>query len=81
MMEHYQLTDHLDPSLKPENQSKTNKDESDKLMEKPNDKKHKAKPKKDDSDLPGFKKACKLHGPIAPIKLMTAKLCRNKLVE
>jgi hypothetical protein len=42
MMEHYQLTDQLDHLLKPQNQLKTNKDESNKPTEKPNDKKCKA---------------------------------------
>ena len=53
----------LDPSLKPQNQSKTNKDESNKLTEKSNDKKCKAKPKKNDSNMPAPKKPCMLHGP------------------
>jgi hypothetical protein len=51
MMEHYQLTDQLDPSLKQQNQSKIDKDDSKKLTEKLNDKKHKAKPKKNDSNV------------------------------
>jgi hypothetical protein len=42
MMECYQLVDQLNPSLK-QNQSKTDKDKSKKSMEKPNNKKHKAK--------------------------------------
>jgi hypothetical protein len=62
MMECYQLTDSLDPLLKPQNQSKTDKDESNKLMEKSNDKKRKAKPKKNDSYTPAPKKPCMLHG-------------------
>jgi hypothetical protein len=37
MMEHYQLADQLDPALKQQNQSKTDKDDSKKLMEKLND--------------------------------------------
>ena len=32
-------------------------------MEKLNDKKHKAKPKKNDSDAPAPKKSCLIHGP------------------
>jgi hypothetical protein len=63
MMECYQLTDQLDPSLKQQNQSKTNKDDSKRLMEKSNDKKHKAKLKKNDSDAPAPKKSCMIHGP------------------
>jgi hypothetical protein len=63
MMKHYQLAHNLDPSLKQQNQSKTNKDESNKLTEKPNDKKYNAKPKTNDSDMPAPKKACILHGP------------------
>ncbi len=51
MMECYQLTDNLDSSLKQQNQLKTDKDQFKKLTEKPNDKKRKAKPKKNDSDL------------------------------
>jgi hypothetical protein len=62
MMEHYQLTDTLDPLLKPQNQSKTDKDKSNKSTEKLNDKKRKAKPKKNDSDMPVPKKPCMLHG-------------------
>jgi hypothetical protein len=38
MMECYQLTNHIDPSLKQQHQSKTNKDELNKSSEKPNDK-------------------------------------------
>jgi hypothetical protein len=63
MMQCYQLADNLNPSLKQQNQLKTNKDESKKLTEKPIDKKHKAKPQKNDSDSPALKKACMLHGP------------------
>jgi hypothetical protein len=62
MMECYQLTNNLDPSLKQQNQAKIDKDESNKLTEKPNDKKHKAKPKTNHSDMPVPKKACMLHG-------------------
>jgi hypothetical protein len=62
MMEHYQLTDNLDPSLKQQNQSKTDKDESKKLMEKPNDKKCKGKLKKNDSEMPAPKMNCMIHG-------------------
>jgi hypothetical protein len=58
----YQLADNLNPSLKQQNQSKTNKNNSKKLTEKPIDKKHKAKPKKNDSDMLGLKKPCMLHG-------------------
>jgi hypothetical protein len=50
MMEHYQLADQLNPLLKQQNQLKTNKDDSKKLTEKSNDKKRKAKLKKNDSD-------------------------------
>jgi hypothetical protein len=38
LMECYQLADQLDPVLKQQNQSKTNKDDNKKLMEKLNDK-------------------------------------------
>jgi hypothetical protein len=38
MMECYQLTDQLNPSLKQQHQSKTNKDDFKKSMEKLNDK-------------------------------------------
>jgi hypothetical protein len=62
MMECYQVADQLDPSLK-QNQSKTNKNKTKKLMEKSNNKKCKAMPKKNDSDLPVPKKACMQHGP------------------
>jgi hypothetical protein len=50
-MEHYQITDSIDPLLKPKDQSKTNKNELNKLTEKSNDKKRKAKSKKNDSDV------------------------------
>ena len=63
MMEYYQLADQLDPLLKQQNQSKTDKDDSKKLTEKSNDKKCKAKPKKNDSDVPAPKKSCLIHGP------------------
>jgi hypothetical protein len=63
MMEHYQLANQLYPLLKQENQSKTNKDDSKKLMEKLNDKMRKAKMKKIDSDAPVPKKSCLIHGP------------------
>jgi hypothetical protein len=62
MMECYQHTNDIDPSLKPQNQSKTNKDESNKSTEKSIDKKLKAKPKTNDSDMPAPKKPCMLHG-------------------
>jgi hypothetical protein len=55
MMERDQLTDQLDPSLKQQNQSKTNEDKTKKLTEKPIDKKCKAKPKKNDSNAPAPK--------------------------
>jgi hypothetical protein len=45
-MERYQIADHIDPLLKPKDQSKTNKNETNKLTEKSNDKKRKAKSKK-----------------------------------
>jgi hypothetical protein len=51
MMECYQLADKIDPSLKQQSQSKTDKDESNKSSEKSIDKKCKAKPKKNDSDV------------------------------
>jgi hypothetical protein len=63
MMECYQLANNLDPLLKPQNQSKTNKDKSNKSMEKSNDEKCKAKSKKNDSDVPAPKKTCMIHGP------------------
>jgi hypothetical protein len=46
MMECYQLANQLNPSLKQQNQSKTDKGDSKKLTEKSKDKKRKAKPKK-----------------------------------
>jgi hypothetical protein len=49
-MEHYQIANSIDPLLKPKDQSKTDKNELNKLMEKSNDKKGKAKSKKIDSD-------------------------------
>jgi hypothetical protein len=55
VMERYQIADQLDPLLKPKDQSKTDKDESNKLPEKLNDKKRKAKSKKNDSDAPAPK--------------------------
>jgi hypothetical protein len=63
LMECYQLADQLDPVLKQQNQSKTNKDDNKKLMEKLNDKKRKAQPKKDDSNVPALKKSCLINGP------------------
>jgi hypothetical protein len=62
IMEHYQITDNIDPLLKPKDQSKANKNEMNKLMEKLNDKKRKAKSKKNDSDAPAPKKSCLIHG-------------------
>jgi hypothetical protein len=41
--------------LKQQDQSKTDKDDTKKLMEKSNDKKHKAQPKKIDSNVPAQK--------------------------
>jgi hypothetical protein len=62
-MEHYQIADSIDPLLKPKDQSKTNKNESNKLTEKSNDKKRQAKPKKDDSNARAVpKKSCLIHG-------------------
>jgi hypothetical protein len=55
MMEHYQLANQLDPLLKQQDQSKTDKDNSKKLMEKSNNKKHKAQSKKIDSNVPAQK--------------------------
>jgi hypothetical protein len=63
MMECYQIEDQLDPSLKQQNKSKINNDDSKKSTEKPNDKKCKAKPKKNDSNVPAHKKSCLIHGP------------------
>jgi hypothetical protein len=62
IMEHYQITDNIDPLLKPKDQSKANKNETNKLTEKSNDKKRKAKSKKNDSDVPAPKKSCLIHG-------------------
>jgi hypothetical protein len=61
-MERYQIADNIDPLLKPKDQSKTDKNKMNKLTEKSNDKKHKAKSKKNDSDAPAPKKSCLLHG-------------------
>jgi hypothetical protein len=63
MMECYQLADQLDPLLKQQKPTKTKKDDSKKSMEKSNDKKRKAKPKKNDSNAPVPKKPCLIHGP------------------
>jgi hypothetical protein len=63
MMECYQLADQLDLVLKQQNQSKTNKDDSKKLMEKSNDKKRKAQSKKNDSNALVPKESCLIHGP------------------
>jgi Tfp pilus assembly protein PilE len=60
-MERYQITDSIDPLLKPKDQSKIDKDDNKKSMEKLNDKKRKAQTKKDDAPAP--KKSCLLHGP------------------
>jgi hypothetical protein len=57
-MERYQIADNIDPLLKPKDQSKVDKNESNKLTEKSNDKKRKAKSKKNDSDVPAPKKSC-----------------------
>jgi hypothetical protein len=46
LMECYQLTNQLDPMLKQQNQSKTDKDDDKKLTEKSNDKKHKLSQRK-----------------------------------
>jgi hypothetical protein len=62
-MEHYRIADSIDPLLKPKDQSKTDKNELNKSTEKSNDKKHKTKSKKNDSDVPGPKKSCLIHGP------------------
>jgi hypothetical protein len=61
-MEHYQIADNIDPLLKPKDQSKADKNEMNKSTEKSNDKKHKAKSKKNDSDVPAPKKSCLIHG-------------------
>jgi hypothetical protein len=63
IMECYQITDSIDPLLKPKGQSKTNKNKMNKSTEKLNDKKHKAKSKKNNSDAPAPKKSCLIHGP------------------
>jgi hypothetical protein len=63
MMEGYQLADQLNLLLKQQNQSKTNKDDSKKLLKKSNDKKHKAKPKKNNSDVPAPKTSCLIRAP------------------
>jgi hypothetical protein len=61
-MECYQIDDNIDPLLKPKEQSKADKNKRNKLTEKSNDKKHKAKSKKNDSDVPAPKKSCLIHG-------------------
>ena len=63
LMECYQLTNQLDPSLKQQNQLKNDKDDTKKSTEKSNDKKCKAQTKKDDSNVPAPKKSCLIHGP------------------
>jgi hypothetical protein len=60
MMECYQLAKNIDPSLKPQNQLKTDNDESNKLTEKSIDKMCKAKPKPNDSNMPLPNKPCML---------------------
>ena len=60
-MVRYQIADNIDPLLKPKDQSKTDKNETNKSTEKSNDKKRKAQTKKDDAPAP--KKSCLLHGP------------------
>jgi hypothetical protein len=80
-MECYQLTNNLNPSLKPQNQSKTSEDKSNKSTEKPNDKKLKAKPKTNDSDTLVPKRACMLHRPNSSHMTEEFKLFKNKLVE
>jgi hypothetical protein len=62
-MERYQIADSIDPLLKPKDQSKTDKNETNKLTEKLNDKKGKAQSKKNDSDALAPKKSCLIHGP------------------
>jgi flagellar biosynthesis GTPase FlhF len=62
IMERYQITNNIDPLLKPKDQSKADKNEMNKSTEKLNDKKHKAKSKKNDSDAPAPKKSCLIHG-------------------
>jgi hypothetical protein len=61
-MERYQIADNIDPLLKPKDQSKADKNERNKSMEKLNDKKRKAKSKKNDLDAPAPKKSCLIHG-------------------
>jgi hypothetical protein len=61
-MEHYQIADNIDPLLKPKDQSKVDKNKSNKSTEKSNDKKRKAKLKKNDSDALAPKKSCLIHG-------------------
>jgi hypothetical protein len=63
IMERYQIANSIGPLLKPKDQSKTNKNKLIKSMEKSNDKKRKAKSKKNDSDVPAPKKSCLIHGP------------------
>jgi hypothetical protein len=63
VMECYQLANQFDPLLKQHNQSKTNKDNSKKSMEKSNDKKRKAQLKKYDSNVLVPKRSCLIHGP------------------
>jgi hypothetical protein len=48
--------------LKPKDQSKAYKNETNKSTERSNDKKRKAKSKKNDSDAPVPKKSCLIHG-------------------
>jgi hypothetical protein len=62
IMECYQIADNIDPLLKPKDQSKVDKNESNKLTEKSNDKKLKAKSKKNDSDALAPKISCLIHG-------------------
>ncbi len=62
IMERYQIANSIDPLLKPKDQSKTKKNESNKLTEKSNDKKRKAKSRKNESDAPAPKKTCLIHG-------------------
>ena len=76
LMERYQLANQLDPSLKQQNQSKNDKDDTKKLMEKLNDKKRKAQPKKYDSNGPAPKKSCLIQ--TVPIQPMSVKPCANK---
>jgi hypothetical protein len=56
-MERYQIANNIDPLLKPKDQSKADKNEMNKSTEKSNDKKRKAKSKKNDSDAPVPKKS------------------------